>query len=291
MQCSAAAAGGGTALGRCLAIAALHTTSSTHMLRTTDTWQLQLHAPFPLTHVTFVLPTALIQRLNMTQKRVEHNLQRVNELKAEAAALERLKETVTAEPVYASSSSSAAPAARATSTVNSRASSTTTTSRASSSSNSSSSMATLTAPPAPVAARQQTGQPSEQQRQQEQQQQRRRRSMADRRRDRGLSSSLEIEEGLREFWYPAEFSSRLKTDVMVPFELLEQPWVLFRDEQGRPACVRDECAHRWVLWRSVGVCGAMVIAPRAMYRLSQLLPAVGGGSDSSSSSSCCCPAR
>ena len=31
---------------------------------------------------------------------------------------------------------------------------------------------------------------------------------------------------------------------MVPFELFGQAWVLFRDAEGRPACVRDECAHR-----------------------------------------------
>jgi chlorophyllide a oxygenase len=30
----------------------------------------------------------------------------------------------------------------------------------------------------------------------------------------------------------------------VPFELFNEPWVLFRDEDGRPSCVRDECAHR-----------------------------------------------
>lgn len=31
---------------------------------------------------------------------------------------------------------------------------------------------------------------------------------------------------------------------MVPFELFNQPWVLFRDEAGNPACIRDTCAHR-----------------------------------------------
>jgi len=30
----------------------------------------------------------------------------------------------------------------------------------------------------------------------------------------------------------------------VPFELFGQAWVLFRDAEGRPACVLDECAHR-----------------------------------------------
>ena len=31
---------------------------------------------------------------------------------------------------------------------------------------------------------------------------------------------------------------------MVPIELFGEPWVLFRDEHGAAACVRDECAHR-----------------------------------------------
>ena len=31
---------------------------------------------------------------------------------------------------------------------------------------------------------------------------------------------------------------------MVPVELFGEPWVLFRDEHGAAACVRDECAHR-----------------------------------------------
>ncbi len=30
----------------------------------------------------------------------------------------------------------------------------------------------------------------------------------------------------------------------MPFELFGEPWVLFRDEKGLPACIRDECAHR-----------------------------------------------
>ena len=30
----------------------------------------------------------------------------------------------------------------------------------------------------------------------------------------------------------------------MPFELFGQAWVLFRDAEGRPACVLDECAHR-----------------------------------------------
>lgn len=61
---------------------------------------------------------------------------------------------------------------------------------------------------------------------------------------RGLHSSLEIEEGLKRFWYPVAFASQLKDNKPVPFELFGQPWVMFRNEQGQPACVRDTCAHR-----------------------------------------------
>ena len=63
-------------------------------------------------------------------------------------------------------------------------------------------------------------------------------------RSRGLQSSLEIEEGLKNFWYPATFSCQLQKDTPVPFELFGQPWVLFRNKFGEPACVRDICAHR-----------------------------------------------
>lgn len=67
---------------------------------------------------------------------------------------------------------------------------------------------------------------------------------AARKRSRGLSSSLEAEPALKNFWYPVEFTSRLVDGAMVPFELFDEPWVMFRDEAGRPSCVRDECAHR-----------------------------------------------
>lgn len=31
---------------------------------------------------------------------------------------------------------------------------------------------------------------------------------------------------------------------MVPFDLFGTPWVLFRDETGAAACIKDSCAHR-----------------------------------------------
>lgn len=37
---------------------------------------------------------------------------------------------------------------------------------------------------------------------------------------------------------------KLAADKLIPFELLGEPWVLFRDETGAAACVKDECAHR-----------------------------------------------
>lgn len=45
-------------------------------------------------------------------------------------------------------------------------------------------------------------------------------------------------------WFPVHFSSRLDARTLLPFHLFDEPWVLFRDAHGHPACVRDECAHR-----------------------------------------------
>ena len=64
-------------------------------------------------------------------------------------------------------------------------------------------------------------------------------------RGRGLASSLDLERGLRNFWYAAAFSTRLDAPgTLVPFELFGEPWVLFRDAAGAASCLRDECAHR-----------------------------------------------
>ena len=43
---------------------------------------------------------------------------------------------------------------------------------------------------------------------------------------------------------PCAAAQRIVKDTMVPIELFGEPWVLFRDEDGAAACVRDECAHR-----------------------------------------------
>ena len=63
-------------------------------------------------------------------------------------------------------------------------------------------------------------------------------------RRRQLASSLEPPARLREFWFPAAFSAKLAAGAALPFELFGEPWVLFRDASGAPACVKDECAHR-----------------------------------------------
>merc|ERR1712113_85066 len=61
---------------------------------------------------------------------------------------------------------------------------------------------------------------------------------------KGPNTSLKIPSGLKEYWYPIEFSNRLLVNTLLPFELFEETWVLWRDKDGRPACVRDQCAHR-----------------------------------------------
>ena len=63
-------------------------------------------------------------------------------------------------------------------------------------------------------------------------------------RRRGLEANLHLPEQLKAFWYPIEFSSKVKPDTLIPFELFGVPWVLFRDGDGAVACVHDSCAHR-----------------------------------------------
>lgn len=53
---------------------------------------------------------------------------------------------------------------------------------------------------------------------------------------KGLEQGFELSDNLRNFWFPIEFSSLLKKDVLVPLELFDEPWVLFRDADG--LCVR-----------------------------------------------------
>ncbi|KAI5058325.1 hypothetical protein GOP47_0026495 [Adiantum capillus-veneris] len=51
-------------------------------------------------------------------------------------------------------------------------------------------------------------------------------------------------ETLRNFWYPVAFSADVDDKTMVPFECFEDPWVIFRGEDGRVGCVQNSCAHR-----------------------------------------------
>lgn len=159
------------------------------------------------------------KQLHLTQARVEQNVQRVAELKSEAVQLEHMRQL--SEPA------SAAPSASSQQSQNSErvlahqsASTSASTAIPSPVASSTSSTTTAVRPPAPQQRAKMTA------------------------RQRGLQSSLEMEEGLKNFWYPAAFASQLHKDNPVSFELFGQPWVLFRNEAGEPACVKDECAHR-----------------------------------------------
>lgn len=65
-----------------------------------------------------------------------------------------------------------------------------------------------------------------------------------RRSPKSLRSDLKISDGLKEHWHPVCFSSKLPKDTMVCVELFNEDWVVLRDENGSPACLMDECAHR-----------------------------------------------
>ncbi|KAF8065639.1 hypothetical protein HT031_003240 [Scenedesmus sp. PABB004] len=173
------------------------------------------------------------RKLRATQDRVEQNLGRVAELKAEAAALERLSQATSSSPAASGSAGAlqrqdAAPAPAAAAAASGAAGAAP--SRSGGGGGSSSTAVLDGAPPARGPARRSGG--------------RRPGGGARARVDRGLRSSLDAEPALKEFWYPAEFSAQLRADMLVPFELFNEPWVLFRDAEGRPSCIRDECAHR-----------------------------------------------
>ncbi len=46
----------------------------------------------------------------------------------------------------------------------------------------------------------------------------------------------------RRFWYPVMPRQRLAEGPQ-PFELLREPLVIWLDQQGQPAAVRDRCCH------------------------------------------------
>lgn len=164
--------------------------------------------------------SAAHKQLHLTQARVHQNVQRVAELKSEAVQLELLRQMPEAdEPASAVAGTATQDVERAlahqSASTSAAAAATQTQSAAQASSST-----TAVRPAAPQQRKIVTA------------------------RQRGLQSSLEIEEGLKNFWYPAAFASQLHKESPVPFDLFGQPWVLFRNEAGEPACVRDECAHR-----------------------------------------------
>lgn len=61
---------------------------------------------------------------------------------------------------------------------------------------------------------------------------------------RKLSANFEIPAGLKNYWFPVQFTSKLEEGDMLAFELFETPWVMFRDKEGKAVCVHDECPHR-----------------------------------------------
>lgn len=74
-------------------------------------------------------------------------------------------------------------------------------------------------------------------REQQREEQRRERS-----KDFNLSPSHSASE--RKNWFPVAFSKNVKFNQMIPFDLFNVPWVLFRTKEGQIGCVKDECAHR-----------------------------------------------
>ena len=77
----------------------------------------------------------------------------------------------------------------------------------------------------------------------------------------GIKNNLELSNGLKEHWYPVEFSSKLKRDLLLPLELFGEKWVLFRwvsisgmnsvmrcvdhrNKEGAVSCLEDTCTHR-----------------------------------------------
>lgn len=62
--------------------------------------------------------------------------------------------------------------------------------------------------------------------------------------DPGLYSDLELESSLKNHWMPIAFSADLQPGTLFPIELFEEPWVVFRGDDGVAGVLRDSCAHR-----------------------------------------------
>ncbi|XRB10885.1 chlorophyllide a oxygenase [Pseudoscourfieldia marina] len=58
------------------------------------------------------------------------------------------------------------------------------------------------------------------------------------------TQGLTLEPALKEFWYPVDYSSRLDGGTLIPLELFDIPWVIWRNNEGEVCAVKDSCAHR-----------------------------------------------
>ena len=54
-----------------------------------------------------------------------------------------------------------------------------------------------------------------------------------------LHSGLDVPECLRDFWYPVEFSSKLRQGKPKAFSLFKEHWQLIRDADGIASCRLD----------------------------------------------------
>ena len=77
----------------------------------------------------------------------------------------------------------------------------------------------------------------------------------------GIKNVLKLPPGLRDHWFPVEFSAALEPGGLLAFELFEERWVVFRDAAGRPACLRDELRVPGVELARGLVGGGRVAAP------------------------------
>lgn len=147
------------------------------------------------------------ERLHMTENRLKFNIDRLDDLKKEAAKLDRgIQESRVTEELSPVAPTTAEPS---------------TPEPARAPSHASSSSALASTPEAYLPGRQ-----------------------ASRTGRRGLEANLHLSKELKSFWYPVEFASKVDDSTLIPFELFGTPWVLFKDGDGSFACVHDSCAHR-----------------------------------------------
>lgn len=43
-----------------------------------------------------------------------------------------------------------------------------------------------------------------------------------------IATTLKLPEGLKEHWHPTCFSSKLSKDMMIPVQLFDEEWIVFR---------------------------------------------------------------